>query len=279
MKAMRELETGVESLYSEIFKPALDQVADILSLDPSSAKQVLTSFYPVLRGSRFGWRAYSKPMGYAGDYRTIEMIYNPTISYTDTLSDWAMDKWCLNSSSGQGVSLRRPYLVQKVRDAVADAGGEAVNVMSIASGPGAEISDWVQENYHTCNPIHFWCVDNDAEALQFAQYRLARSAIMAEIQTLSNAMDVSPPRLSHIQGQQDPKRPSLCVEGLATFIKANVLYASRGRAADPRQHCLPQQDLIYSSGLIDYLQAGNIVEAASYTSSPMEATPTCSLWL
>ncbi|KAK9793472.1 hypothetical protein WJX73_004132 [Symbiochloris irregularis] len=256
MKAMRELETGVESLYSEIFKPALDQVADILSLDPSSAKQVLTSFYPVLRGSRFGWRAYSKPMGYAGDYRTIEMIYNPTISYTDTLSDWAMDKWCLNSSSGQGVSLRRPYLVQKVRDAVADAGGEAVNVMSIASGPGAEISDWVQENYHTCNPIHFWCVDNDAEALQFAQYRL-----------------------SHIQGQQDPKRPSLCVEGLATFIKANVLYASRGRAADPRQHCLPQQDLIYSSGLIDYLQAGNIVEAASYTSSPMEATPTCSLWL
>ena len=39
---------------------------------------------------------------------------------------------------------------------------------------------------------------------------------------------------------------------------ANIIFASRGRGTDPRLKALPPQDLVFSSGAIDYLQPGNV---------------------
>ena len=45
--------------------------------------------------------------------------------------------------------------------------------MSIASGPAAEITEWFQAQPGVAPPVHFWCIDGDAEALQYSEKRCA----------------------------------------------------------------------------------------------------------
>ena len=52
----------------------------------------------------------------------IEYIYNPKPLYSDSLSGWAIDKWCIESDSGQGVAARRSYLTSKFGAAILASG-------------------------------------------------------------------------------------------------------------------------------------------------------------
>ena len=58
----------------------------------------------------------------AGDFKTIELIYSPEAAYVDALSGWAIDKWCVENTSGQGVALRRKFLKKAILDAVTRGG-------------------------------------------------------------------------------------------------------------------------------------------------------------
>lgn len=164
-------------------------------------------------------RWFSKPRGYAGDFYTIELVYANQATGDGRLGRF-IDRWALGIAAAQAVRNRRGLLNEAIREVAARVGpGETTRITSLASGPAREIFDLFADE--GVEHVHATCIDIDVEALAFASER-ARE---------------------------------LGVEDRMTFAQDNVIRLSRGRG----KTTLEPQHLIYSIGLIDYLEDEHIV--------------------
>jgi SAM-dependent methyltransferase len=163
--------------------------------------------------SGFHARAREKPRGYAGDYYTIEMLYDAKPSGTGQLG-LLLDSWALQLPAAQAVRNRRTILVDKLGAFAKDIDAlTPCRITSLGSGPAREIIDLLSKNQ--TRSLCATCIDIDAEALTYAA-RLAAAAGAAE---------------------------------RVKFVRENVIKLALGRG---REH-VPPQDVIYSVGLFDYL--------------------------
>lgn len=130
-----------------------------------------------------------------------------------------VDRWALGLTAAQAVRNRRGLLAGAIRDAVDRSPGETTLVTSLASGPARELFDVLTQA--DAPAIQATCIDIDNEALAFGSERARELGVSDRIH----------------------------------FAQDNVLRLSRGRG----KTTIPQQHLIYSVGLIDYLQDEHIV--------------------
>lgn len=130
-----------------------------------------------------------------------------------------IDRWALDIAAAQAVRNRRGLLTTAIRETAAHAGRETARVTSLASGPAREVFDVIAES--SAPDIRFTCIDIDAEALAFVADRARELGVQDRI----------------------------------TLAQDNVIRLSRGRG----KTTLEPQHLIYSIGLIDYLQDEHIV--------------------
>ena len=164
-------------------------------------------------------RWFTKPRGYAGDFYTIELIYANQATGEGRLGRF-IDRWALGLTAAQAVRNRRGLLNEAIREVAMRVGPEhTTRITSLASGPAREIFDLFADA--EVRDVHATCIDIDAEALAFASER-ARA---------------------------------LGVEDRIAFAQDNVIRLSRGRG----KTTLEPQHLIYSIGLIDYLEDEHIV--------------------
>ena len=164
-------------------------------------------------------RSYTKPRGYAGDYYTIEMIYQNEPRGDGRLGNY-IDSWALRMSSTRAVQNRRALITRLVKEAVGEwRQSDPMPVTSLASGPARELFDLFSDDERP--NIHATCVDIDNEAL-FYTAELAHSLELID-------------RMS--------------------FIKDNVVRMARGRG----KTILQPQRIIYSTGLIDYFQDNYVI--------------------
>jgi len=164
-------------------------------------------------------RWFTKPRGYAGDFYTIELVYADHAAGEGRLGRF-IDRWALGISAAQAVRNRRGLLNAAIRDVAMRVGsGRTTRITSLASGPAREIFDLFTSP--EVPDVHATCIDIDAEALAFASERAQ----------------------------------ALGVQDHITFAQDNVIRLSRGRG----KTTLEAQHLIYSIGLIDYLQDEHIV--------------------
>ena len=116
--------------------------------------------------SRFNDRAFTKPRGYAGDYATIEMLYDNTAAGDGRLGPF-IDRWTLELPAARAVKNRRTVLAEAIRQVAADwPRTESLPVTSLAAGPARELFDVVTGP--NAPNILATCVDIDHEALMFA---------------------------------------------------------------------------------------------------------------
>lgn len=171
--------------------------------------------FPYVMRSRFAERAYFKPKGYAGDFMMIEMIYGNNPDGDGKLGR-IIDKWCLASIPAMAVRGRRQLLadqLEKISDAKISGGGP-INIMNLACGPNRELFDFIGRcNYS--NAIEALCIDIDAEALQFTNQKTNTFTHGAAVRMMS--------------------------ENLIKW------------ALNKTDQDFGKQDIIYSSGLTDYL--------------------------
>lgn len=164
-------------------------------------------------------RWFTKPRGYAGDFYTIELLYANQATGEGRLGRF-IDRWALGLAAAHAVRNRRGLLNEAIRDVMMSVGpAHTTRITSLASGPAREIFDLFTDA--DVKDVHATCIDIDAEALAFASER-ARS---------------------------------LGVEDRITFAQDNVIRLSRGRG----KTTLDPQHLIYSIGLIDYLEDEHVV--------------------
>jgi extracellular factor (EF) 3-hydroxypalmitic acid methyl ester biosynthesis protein len=115
---------------------------------------------------------FQKPHGYAGDYEIIDRIYTRYISEKPHLSNW--DIYMQDRPAVHAVRNRLEYfcrqleIVSETRNRLMGCRAEVLN---LASGPGRDMLVFFDSNPEA--NIHFDCVEQDQNAVNYAQFLCA----------------------------------------------------------------------------------------------------------
>jgi hypothetical protein len=194
-------------------------------LEGAIGTYVFRETFPYFMLSRFIDRAFSKPRGYAGDYATINALYDDVATGDGRLGP-LIDRWTREVPAARAVKNRRTLLAKAICEVATNSRGhEPLSVTSLAAGPARELFDVLTQ----ANPPNLLatCIDIDPEALAYAS-------------ELAQQLGV----LEHF-----------------TFAQDNIVRLCRGRG----HTALGPQALIYSVGLTDYLQDAFVVDLINWS--------------
>ncbi|MEN3223472.1 class I SAM-dependent methyltransferase [Mycolicibacterium porcinum] len=148
--------------------------------------------YPYLGLSTLIDRSYTKPRGYAGDYLTLQMVYQDKPDGVRRLGPY-IDRWFLGIPASCAVKNRRQLLRDIIIDTARRCHGRTAAITSLACGPAREIFDTFGAAQYP--DLIATCLDIDDQALGYAE------------------------RIAH----------SLGVTGRVAFVQANVVKVALGR--------------------------------------------------
>ncbi len=186
---------------------------------------IFKEIYPYFMRSRFAERIYFKPKGYAGDYLMMEMIYRNQPEGDGKLGA-LVDEWCLNSVGARAIRGRRQLLGERLLSLSRSRLNrqEPINIMNLACGSNRELFDFV----YACDfseRLEALCVDIDSDALEYTDQKVNQFPHQATIR----------------------------------LMRENLVKWALGRV----RHDIGKQDIIYSSGLTDYLDKKLFVSLVS----------------
>jgi len=118
------------------------------------------------------WRqAYTKPLGYPGDFQVMEYIYQGN-ALGDT--PFAQVAHALGVQIGEFVVRRKDLVRQAIAEVAARRRGpEASVIASLGAGPAQEIVELLQRDECGPNPLTVILVDQDSSAMRWAGQKLA----------------------------------------------------------------------------------------------------------
>lgn len=123
--------------------------------------------------SPLGDRAYHKPLGYAGDYEIMNMVYkNPYAG--ENLFAKLINKHIWRQPGCAAVRNRMPYIIGKLDSLLnspLDEDKKHFRVMSVGAGPAVEIQEMIRQNKYIERFI-FTLIDADSDALLYCQEKL-----------------------------------------------------------------------------------------------------------
>ncbi|MBN1780963.1 class I SAM-dependent methyltransferase [bacterium] len=129
-------------------------------------KESLFSFCEVFDEGIMHRRTRRKPLGYAGDYLTIDYIYTEK---TDTHPRGRhFDRLFHQYEASEAVRNRKRYFIQKCR-ALARNSESGQDVLSVASGSCRDVSEAHLMSRHS-PLLHFHCVDQEPDAVAYARH-------------------------------------------------------------------------------------------------------------
>lgn len=191
----------------------------VLEIHDDKKKRAAWKYYtecavtPILLGGE-GWsRSYRKPLGYPGDFMIMNYIYDGG-AVGDKIEDIFLHELSLIGS--RAIRSRMDKLSEIISAAVIDNAHDDVSLLSIGCGPARELGD-VLELTPEAKTLHATLVDQDDAALEFA---------------VLNSAEFNSSRLS--------------VRAL------NISFKEMLNPSPLREH-LQDKDVIYSSGLLDYI--------------------------
>lgn len=160
----------------------------------------------------------SKPLGYAGDYMVMNYIYD--YHKGGYLGRTTFEKLINHYTCNIDISLsnikRKQYFKEKIMQALVRR--DSADILSLGSGPGREIIELIEEGKIN-KPIRFTCLDLEARALEYIKGRM-RKIPKSKKQKITIA-----------------------------YVNRNVIGLIRNKLNKQDS----QYDLIYASGLFDYL--------------------------
>lgn len=167
-------------------------------------------------------RAYTKPLGYAGDYEMMNIIYRNDFEGRDIFSQ-VMNKIDCEGPAARAVRNRRDYFSKKIGQVYQSTPeGSACKIVSVACGPCVEMGEFLKAaaGFKRTVKTDLIAMDQDASAIQDSQQRLI---------PLSKPFD----------------------DITVHVVKNNIKELIIGRKKD--NVIYSQADLIYTAGLCDYL--------------------------
>jgi len=167
--------------------------------------------------SPFMRRAQEKPLGYAGDYEMMNMLYRERAEGAD-LFGRAMNMYATAETAARANVNRIQYLVDTIEETMARCPGRRVRLASIGSGPGQEIATLLSKKPELGRFLDVALIDQEARAIAYCERSLSGVA-----QSTGALVRVIP-------------------ESVRRLLSSRTLSAALGA-----------RDFVYSAGLFDYL--------------------------
>jgi SAM-dependent methyltransferase len=226
------LSDEIQHGFQQFVQSMNDHLSEGAASDPSLSEsmrqeigaRIQREILPYLLLTRTAERWYSKPRGYAGDFLTIDWIYQNNPQGVGRLGS-LLDRCFLNAPAAQAVRNRRGLLAEHIQTALEQASGETTRITSLACGPAAEIFD-VFEALDDPTRLRATLIDIDLQALAFVSDKRDRLQLQRQIE----------------------------------LVNGNLVYLATGR----QQVKLAPQDLVYSIGLIDYFSDKFVILLLNY---------------
>jgi extracellular factor (EF) 3-hydroxypalmitic acid methyl ester biosynthesis protein len=135
---VQEKAVGAINLLHERFEEIADGVDE--ELRPVHEHFARRHLHPLFLCSPFGYRAYHKPLGYAGDYMMVDMILRPPYEGSSLFAQ-TMNLWLLRQYPSEAHRNRIDQLVCWLEGEAArrQACGKSCRVLSLGCGPAHEI--------------------------------------------------------------------------------------------------------------------------------------------
>jgi extracellular factor (EF) 3-hydroxypalmitic acid methyl ester biosynthesis protein len=127
---------------------------------------------PLMMASPFFNRVYSKPLGYAGDYEMVNMMFRKERSGKTTYGQIIND-WLLNGGPPEA-HRNRIYMLEKMLNnaaAEAAAGNKEVRILNVGCGPVQELQLFLSKN-EEAHRFSFDLLDFNAETLAYAKRQI-----------------------------------------------------------------------------------------------------------
>jgi SAM-dependent methyltransferase len=186
------------------------------------AQRLINLEFPVCE---FLDRAYSKPQGYAGDYRMMELGQADVLT-GDTLFARFLHYYSQHTSLGQTIKARARVAYEAAKQTIAQ--DRPVRIMSLACGPAIELRHLLAdvETFHY--PVEILLIDQDEDALR---------SCVTELNRVVSERGDNPPVEFH------------CLH----FSLRQIIAPKKGGERKLVEEVLSGVDLVYSMGLFDYL--------------------------
>jgi SAM-dependent methyltransferase len=216
------LGTRIRLLFAELVRAFDDDVRTMRDAEIAAfAGSVQTAMMPLVQRAENGRRWYEKPRGFAGDFGTIARIYDDE-ARGESEVDRILDRCFLDLPAVFAVQNRRAVLASQIRATIrACAERGPARVTSLACGPAREVFDMFAR-LDDERVLEATLVDSDREALAYC----------------------------------GAERTARTLDEQIELIDANLVQIAHGRSA----LWLPPQDLVFSGGLIDYLEDRAVVK-------------------
>jgi extracellular factor (EF) 3-hydroxypalmitic acid methyl ester biosynthesis protein len=171
--------TAFEQTFVQIMGEYLNQVMPIknenlskllTNHDPEVVKNCYEFFRQKLQAiiyqAPFSNRVYNKPLGYAGDYEMMNIIYR-SMPEGETLFAKCLHNYWVQQPAAQAVRNRAQYIKGKIKEHLKE-NNDATAFLSVACGPAKEWQELIQEKIMYKNlKVHL--LDQDELALKHSQ--------------------------------------------------------------------------------------------------------------
>ena len=170
-------------------------------------------------------RAYTKPLGYSGDYQVMLYYYNNALE-GDSAFARVFHKIAVEHPLSNGVRTRKDYIINLIEEEhqrhLTRANGDGVfRVVSLGCGPAREVSGFVKRRKAWPGQVVFTLIDQEDEALSIAYHESQREILATGSNGVLQCLN-----LSFIQILRDP-------------------------SLIPVEH---KQHFIFATGMLDYLR-------------------------
>ncbi len=172
-------------------------------------------------------RLYSKPRGYAGDFKSIDQIYDNVARGSSRLGT-LLDRAFLDQVAARAVRNRRGLLTKRIDAHLAASPDRPVRITVMACGPAREVFD-AFEKLEDKSRLEVTLIDIDQQALEQVRGDIERLGLSEQVHAMHG----------------------------------NLVYLAMGR----QKIEIPPQDLMYSIGLIDYFNDKLVRKLASWAHS------------
>jgi extracellular factor (EF) 3-hydroxypalmitic acid methyl ester biosynthesis protein len=200
-----------------------EEIIYALPLEARGAHQdfVRQHWHKLFLGSPFGHRTYHKPIGYAGDYEMMNMIYRNQPEgrslYEKLIHLLLVSQWPAKSVRNRVAYLGEHILNETARVARA---GKIARILNVGCGPAREVQDFLRET-QLGNQADFTLLDFNEETLLYAAQKLVEAK------------------------RQFSRRTQIRTQQISVY---ELLKRTRRGGNDAEKF-----DLIYCAGLFDYL--------------------------
>lgn len=180
----RELEVSVAEVVAahldRLFRAGYDRLIDVTAGLGSDDVQRCYDFFRrqlahLIYQSPLIERSYHKPLGYAGDFEMMALVYRNE-ELGGTLFAKCLSRYYINHPNARAVRNRAVYLHRRLDSVVRARAGKKLRILSVASGPAQEIQMLLEDESLDLGAVEIELLDQDITALQSAQQSLLRVA-------------------------------------------------------------------------------------------------------